>query len=242
MTATNVFLARDAVHLFTDGANYNDTGILVSVGPKVFTAPHLPLAVAACGARGASLDLGHMLAQRFQTFDELVGEVESIFPAFHAVYVDRYVAAGDGTREVAEMMALVLCGFSARRRRAEAYFLSTLDIPEDSDAVVPACSAFKLRQLGGVTAIPTPNVRLWQAGAMRAGEGEGRLRRNGIELMEAQRRTRYEIANGGTFCTIGGFVQMTTVTADAIRQQVVRRWPEDQVGRKVEPRRELAAA
>jgi hypothetical protein len=63
MTAINVFPTRDAVHLFTDGGVYAGDGSFASFSAKVFTAPHLPLAMTACGPGGAAIEFGYLVRQ-----------------------------------------------------------------------------------------------------------------------------------------------------------------------------------
>jgi hypothetical protein len=61
---------------------------------------------------------------------------------------------------------------------------------------------------------------------------------DGIPLLQAQRLSRRELDERsgihGHVHVVGGFIQVTTVSAGGVNSRVVHRWP-DQVGRRIEP-------
>jgi len=89
----------------------------------------------------------------------------------------------------------------------------------------------------GVTCLPNSS-ELHQAivAALPVGGGQNAIDPaiDGLRIIQLQRA--HLIAGGGIdgeFCAIGGFAQLTTVTADAMTSRVIHRWP-DKVGDKFE--------
>jgi hypothetical protein len=76
---------------------------------KMFTAPHLPLALACLGPEEAATTVGSSLSRMFSSFDELIQGVE------------RRSCLADLAATLPE--TTFLTGWSTRRRRAEAYLL-----------------------------------------------------------------------------------------------------------------------
>jgi hypothetical protein len=71
VTAIVVVRFDQAVYLATDGLTYTLSG-RTALASKVWTAPHVPLALAARGPLGVAHVVGTTLALMFPTFDDVV--------------------------------------------------------------------------------------------------------------------------------------------------------------------------
>jgi hypothetical protein len=59
---------------------------------------------------------------------------------------------------------------------------------------------------------------------------------DGIALAEAQRRTLIvPVGSTAKVYGIGGFLQLTTITSEAVSSRVIHRWPEDKIGQRIVP-------
>jgi hypothetical protein len=76
------------VHIGTDTLTYT-LGGLTALASKVYTAPHMPLALTARGPLGASHVVGTTLSLMFPAFDDVVAGLEAEFPAIHKTYALR---------------------------------------------------------------------------------------------------------------------------------------------------------
>jgi hypothetical protein len=54
---------------------YAADGSFAFFAAKVFTAPHLPLAMTACGPGGAAIEFGYLVTRRWPTFDALIENI-----------------------------------------------------------------------------------------------------------------------------------------------------------------------
>jgi hypothetical protein len=78
VTAIVVVRFDQAVFVATDGLTYTLSG-RTALASKVYTAPHMPLALAARGPLGVAHVVGTTLALMFPTFDDVVAGLEAEF-------------------------------------------------------------------------------------------------------------------------------------------------------------------
>lgn len=238
MSAINVLRLPDAVHVFTDAASYDEDGVLQAIAPKCCVMPHLPAALATRGPRRATDLLAAILGGLFQTFDELVSNIEYQLP----LICDE---ADELRSEFAPRIELLLAGWSAERAGPETYFMQTESNPwqpEPDETLAgeflnPA--PFTLRKLP--EAFISPNI---DPEDLRASLPPGRQINgvqnldpavDGLRLLELQRAQRRELVPGGTQAHwIGGFGMLTSVRYDRVEQRVIGRW-NDEVGRLIDP-------
>lgn len=182
-----------AVYIGSDGLAYTRDGA-TALAPKVYTAPHVPLVVAARGPIGAADQIGTMIALMHKTFDDVVDRIEAGFPTIHQNY-----ATNTGCPELPDVanLEIVLAGWSRRRSEAAAFFIKA--------------GNWKLIAIDPVFAAPLPSS-FQPAGDLT----EQMAADNIIAILEAQRREFPQ--------AVGGFVQLTTVTEDAISERILRRW------------------
>jgi hypothetical protein len=160
----------------------------------------------ALAARGP-LGVAHTtLALMFPTFDDVVAGLEAEFPAIQNTY-----ALSTGAPDLPDVQGaeFILAGWSTRRAQAEGYFIKA--------------DAGKLTGIEAVFAAPwpqrfKPGIELTEATVEVAV----------LDMMEAQRAEHPD--------TVGGFAQMTTVSAEGIWQRMARRWKARSRKGRVRPR------
>ena len=77
-----------------------------------------------------------------------------------------------------------------------------------------------------VFAPSNPEIEAGCAAGLRAAFSEAAA----IDLLEQQRAMT--TAGGAPFCTVGGFVQLTSITREAITTKIIHRWP-DEIGEQI---------
>lgn len=71
MTAVNIFLERDHARIYTDGAVYNDKGVVLGFMPKVTPAPHMNCVFVHAGQPQAGCLAVGLAAELGDTFDDV---------------------------------------------------------------------------------------------------------------------------------------------------------------------------
>lgn len=228
MSALNAILTPEAVHVLTDGAGYGPDGTLTGITSKVAALPHLSAVLAARGKTFALPTIAAALNDRSPPggFDELqagmvVEKTRMVLEQLPAL------AAAQNLPEaaVAGPFELILAGWSTARQRPELYALHT---------------------------VPSEHFRPWQLtpvedGYLTPGDGAfvnglvevidfGRFdpERDGLRIVEAQRARAWPIPGGAVAHGVGGFVQLTSVTRDAVTSRILKRW-NDSLGEKIRP-------
>ena len=84
MAAINVIRQNQAVHILSDGAFCDATGIVCEIGPNAFALPHLPAALAIRGSSHFMPFLVHRLSRECRSFDDMLPK---IVPAALEVHV-----------------------------------------------------------------------------------------------------------------------------------------------------------
>jgi hypothetical protein len=226
VTAINVIQRPHAVHMLTDGAAYLPDGTLGLATQKVVAVAHLSAAFSARGPRLFMPLVGEHIAGAFKSFDEMVEGIIEVVRAASRDYLPLFDLCAHGPT-----FQMVIAGWSTARRKPETYVLTDngekLGIP-----------SWKLQPFGALLVMPwdedtAARIRLTKE------EMAGRLDpvRDGLRILEAQRFAKAiqgretEAAHG-----VGGFAQLTTITAENITTRILKRWP-DLVGEKLDPER-----
>jgi hypothetical protein len=226
VTAINIVQTDNAVHMCTDGASYLVDGTLAGFGTKTFVAPHLPLVLATRGPAGAAFDLGRALSFGKQSFDDVVGAIEDDLPRVCG----------------ADPLEIIFAGWSERSRKCEAYFIRANDAAAPAsvaagfeiiaEPVLRSTAPFKLVRLEALAT--SPLLPADQAECKPKSSRFDQLCSYAIKVMEAQRAMLFADWSGEhVYRTVGGFVQLTTLTRDDISQRIIHRWPQDRVGMKI---------
>lgn len=242
MSACNILIKRKSVHILTDGLSYNSDGVVQGISQKCYAIPTLHAAVSAIGAGAADLIFWHSFSKMFASFDELVSDLEH---RIHEIY--------DQRRELLEQSEfsdceLYIAGWSAARRRPEAYMMR-IHSPEsqaywDKSAIGTGYSseAFKLQQLDGVVANPGVEVDDLVAAGLSFDCAADQISEamsadiDMLHLIEVQRRRKVPLRPGrDAHYWVGGVALLTSIDATGISQRVLHRWGEDRVGSVVTP-------
>jgi hypothetical protein len=225
MTAIAIAAQPDCIHVAADAAYYDQSGFVDSFADKGTIVLHWPAFFIGTGNSGTQKFLARELAHTFGGFDEFVDGAEHVLPGL----------LRDRDWPTAE---LIVAGISAERG-PEAWSFVTDNKPppgmteEEAAATKYRAEPLKLVKLGAVVMTPVPADQVqaanWQGIKPDAPFDEvlWSLRK----LITMQRHTALPDEVGG----IGGFGTVTSVYADRIEQRVVVRWPEDQIGTKLQP-------
>lgn len=217
MSALNVFLFPDVIHVWTDGALYDADGTLLMSTTKVGPLPHLNAAVMTRGPALALPLLTHCLGVLFSTFDDLVVGLSEAVAQFVTYQGEVLGECSHGTT-----FEVVVAGWSESRGQPEAYLVRSADLG-------------RVSMLGSEHVSPANDILVERMKGEFPGSTQADLRTIDVarRLMELQREIRVEQVEGqGKICGVGGFCQVTTITPAAIMTGIVRRWP-DVVGEKM---------
>jgi hypothetical protein len=220
MTALNIVVESDAVHLFSDGASYDAEGLLVSAGPKVFALPHINAAIGTRGPAIALPLLAHFVGQVATSYDGLKA---NIAPALQLAYaMANEVLVKCPRRGYFE----VVIGGVSETTGPDAYSISC-----DADGVVsPITEISELGFMPGT--IPALDDLVIFAEMKRhlkslhpdLPTAEIATEDFGLQALEIQRAARFS-----DLCGVGSFAQVTSVRASGISTKILRRW-DDKVG------------
>lgn len=242
MSATITLVQHDAVHLLVDGLGYRADRTIVEIRQKAYSFPVARMAVTSTGPAAIGLLAGHALEAAFGSFDAIVEGAAEFLPGWYSDQDFSAHARHAVTGHVGEA-TLTLVGWSAERRRPEAYFMLMCP-PEAADIwKAEGSPPFQLRPEEHFCATPFPSMSEIIAAdfrplldAARDRDLAGMAERMDPEsdllwFLEIQRRHRDDYGPSA----VGGLALLTTVTEAGISQRVIRRWEEDQLGSKVSP-------
>ncbi|MDU0343706.1 hypothetical protein [Bosea rubneri] len=200
MSAIQIFLTEEAAVVLTDGALYdNDNGNVITA----ITTKTLPLPHLSCviASRGHSGFAEDLAPRLGRTFRSFEELVGNL-----ALSVE--IAWENAPEEVRAYggIELYAIGWSHERGRAEAYVVT------NAPAYGGGWHAAEIKDYASAPPVPLAAM-------------PDDLVAAGIAIAEDQRAYRDEDGNGG----VGGFLQMTQVTPQAIHTAIVHRWP-DMIG------------
>lgn len=213
MSAINVLIQTNRVHLFTDAAIYQLNGELAGIGPKVRMMPHINAAMA---MRGSFLGLAPIAEELSvaPSFDKLR---EGIVPCLQACaetygHLLNQCSAGPD-------FEVVIAGMS-ETGGPSAYLVASHNRYGEPWSIV---------ELAGLSATPASDAVHQRVFATADGRDADQLDPvvDGLAILEAQRAHRFD----DVVC-IGGFAQLTTIDADGVHSRIIHRWP-DKLGEKI---------
>lgn len=225
MTAINIIRQKNAVHMITDAAGYDERGVLLTIGPKAWPLPHLNAVFAARGPKLLSPLIADMLAQSATSYDALKGEFADI------------VISGCGRLGLVDDQApfqLAVAGWS-ESHGPDSYVLT--NHPGQADI-----KPWTVAQCGPISIAPSTEAmhavfleKVVGATAIDALDPET----TALKLIALQRHAKVSVLNGSPddlFFLVGGFAQITTVTPGGISTRILHRWP-DKLGETIVPER-----
>lgn len=212
MTAINAFVRGSEAMMLTDAAYLDATGRLIFIGSKVRLMPH---ANAVCAIRGeGELDSAFtaMLSTAFTSFDGLKAGFREA--------VENVIASHDKGRGYAPF-DLVVAGVSEFYGKPDVLAATRGPVPGPMD-IGPWAP--------WVSPLPDPGM---MPGLDATSPGFDPVM-NGADLLEAQRRQVIQPPGFPPCHIVGGFAQLTTVSAAGISTRMLKRWP-DKVGQRIVP-------
>jgi len=238
MAAINVVRQRQAVHILSDGAFCDATGIVCEIGPNAFALPHLPAALAIRGSSHFMPFLVHRLSRECRSFDDLLTRIVQAALEVHTSFPMAFGTLGYGSIE--PDFDIVAVGWSKSRGMPASYLVGSHD-----RVVAPGLTAmaWQLVELPDVLIAPPIAEKQISAVGWNVPYSPESFRPNvdGLALLKAQRFSRRELdaSTGmrGQVYVVGGFVQLTSVSPYGVNCEVLHWWP-DAVGRRIEPRPE----
>ena len=220
MSAINVIVKSNAVHVLTDGAAYESDGTLSSIGPKVNLMPHQSCAVAFRGPQSVRPILGELIGLAAPSFAELKAVIVPLLQEASRAYAPLFEGCSAGPD-----FEVVVAGWSDEGPAA--YMVASHDrhstpweiIPLTGLCITPADETIHEKMLA---TLPTDCT---------ADDIDPAT--HGLAILEIQRSHLVENDGiDGKFCAVGGFAQLTTVTPDAVTSRIIHRWP-DGIGERL---------
>ncbi|MBO0140221.1 hypothetical protein JZX87_03445 [Agrobacterium sp. Ap1] len=232
---TGICIARfdDYVTILSDGAAYDDEGVMQELHCKTRCLPHARMIYAVRGSAGSGEMVDYVLGARAVSFDQVIASAE-VNMGEVAV---RLFQAG-----LEINCGLFLGGYSDERAAWETYHVfirgeNPFALVEGSGTVT-TCPWF--------FADPWPSEdELLSAGLLQDGKISLSADDDGLSsFMEAVRRTPYQLHlsdESPVGYGVGGFILRTDITSDGTSHRLLRRWP-DMIGEKIDPFKEDATA
>lgn len=201
MSAVAIFLESDAAWLATDGITYRyGEGRVDTIQQKSFPLVHLNCVVSIRGPQAYAHKLLPVLNSRYATFEDLVAGLPLAAWVVHEDIKDE-LAELYGNPEV----EVYVVGWSHERGRSEGYALAS-----------HALWGAPWHRLEVDRFACAPGVEM---------SAETDIAAAALDVVQRQRLERDEYGH----CAIGGFLQLTQVTPDAIHSGIVHRW-DDRLG------------
>lgn len=215
MTAINVFFRRDRAIMMTDASVYTPQGLIVGFGQKAVSMPTLRAAIACRGSQKVAAILAMEMSIAYQTYDQLLENVEGHLRAYHDLHVMELARLGSQDINIA------VVGWSASNNAPAGFtFDSRADAFQEIDeyALGPLPDDDEMDRLHALRCEPEEDYK----------PGDFHPTRHGIPLMEAQRRMRFEINDvSGCIPIVGGHILLTEVSADGVSQRIIHRWDDE---------------
>lgn len=238
MTALAIIRTENGIVLASDGAGYDESdGTLQAIVTKVALMPEWSC-VFGCRGTGGVTERAQALLRVAAGDGAVIEDFDDVFMLLPELCRRLY---DERTREQGEPahFSMLVGGYSLERSRWETYRIGTRPFPR-SDAQHPA---FEPLALPPSYFAPTPDAVGWEA----VGVSESFIKTEPFDPVDVAIRAicAGRLSKDGPvddpgreLCTVGGFLQVTTVSEDSVTSTIVHRWP-DARGVPLEPRGEL---
>jgi len=235
MAAINVIRQAKVVHILSDGAFCDAGGIVCELGPITFVLPHLRAAIAIRGPGHIMPFLLHRLSRECRSFEDVLRRIVPVALDVHSSFPMTL-----GTMEhggVEPDFDLVVAGWSTVRNEPTSYLVRG----HDGRTLRPAGAreAWQLIELPDITITPPVDDEQIKAVGWNVPQSAEAFQPtlDGVKLLQAQRRSRKFLdplqPKQRQGYTVGGFVQLTSVSLNDVSSGILHRWP-DEVGRKIQ--------
>lgn len=232
MSAINVLVQSDSVHMVCDGLSYID-GVPFEVN---LNKAHLLRGMRAALSATGPAELGRFIAEHvereFTSFDDLVANGSERIKQLFKHYVSTY-RRGDA------VSVLSLIGWHEKAGRPAAYGIDMETKGSKADRVNannPHPDGFGVVSdltETRVSAMPCPTLEIAKAAGydlIATDDDAKEPATDLLHLLEVQRRM---LIDGVSY--VGGHAMMTSIDANSVTQRVVHVWPEDKPGSRIEP-------
>lgn len=238
MSIVYVGVHPECIVLVGDGVSYDtQTGCVAQHVAKLHLFPELHCAMGFTGVGSAGRLFAVGIEGKYRSFDDLLDHVVADLRQLHIALTWNPLLF---QREDDKKMSVALAGWSDRRQRLEAYRV----VSYEKDCIwageqAPAMPAWTLLPLDYVWASMMPDAEHCERLGVLP-EKCGDLMEFGVRLVCAGRASSGEMpdADGGKF-NVGGFVQVAYVTPGCVQSWIEHRWPEDEVGKPIDPTKGL---
>lgn len=223
MTALNVVIGTDSAHLISDGAAIDPaSGRLAHLIGKVTAHPHLAAAVGVRGSRMLASGINDAIASGASSYDELRSTIVPMLRQHLAPIAPIWEKQFGPNIMSAEIVAV---GWS-ESVGPHAFVVATHSA--NADFGLPA---WRVVELPGAYFSPSNEQLANEFAEVQTDFNDSAA----VKLVEQQRSIRAQTP--GTLskrCTVGGFVQITTVRESSVEARIVKRWP-DEIGSIIKP-------
>lgn len=223
MTAVAILRTADGIVVASDGIAYEaETGNVAGFTSKVILAPEWSAVIAYRGAGGFGQMLRSRLGVEVMNFDTMLAQLPSVALPLWLEYRFSY-------QEDCHF-SLLIGGWSDARQRYETYVLRSERVTFDDGVQEP----FTLTPLPSAYLAPTPTTALMRDFGVLEAVARDPIA-GAVRAVCAARRLENAPGEAARFA-VGGFVQLTVLTRDAVESRVVHRWP-DPIGEPIDPTR-----
>lgn len=219
MSAVNAFIESHRAVVWTDAAVYDADNVLLSIERKCWPVRGRKMVVAGRGLHFFTKFAAQALERLGLDIDDIEANGEEI--------IDGIIDGADQiiSRAVRQEIELMLIGWSEEDDRPKCAQFST----------VPPVGVDRFSMTTSIMAPAIPAHEIERVKMELGGRMPPDMRRIGVPLMEAQRRTpgSAEFGCGGAYL-VGGHVLETEIARTGVRQTIVHTW-NDKVGEKINP-------
>jgi hypothetical protein len=205
-------------HFFTDGGVFDSKGVLIAIAQKTHMLAHMPAALTVLGPRAWATVLYAFVAS-CATFDGLRDTIISDLRSYEALI--KRAAESDG---MSADFQIFMAGYSHRENRLAGFMVA-------SNAESGVKEPYVLQELLETMVNPAPDHVALKSVVWEYPESIN-IERDGLKLMQAQRKMPFAHGNGAIQSVVGGFIQHTVVSSDQVTTRIVHRW-DDKVGESI---------
>jgi hypothetical protein len=217
--------------MLTDGLAYDKAGVARMVNlAKAHALPTLPAAMSCTGPAILSPLIAENIANEFSSFDDLVERANEWLPQMFNQVAEKY-------RDGDAASSLYLVGWHEKRGCPAAY---AVDLWTDKSTMIGtvlgnsrnAANVQRSKLLRQSTIAGTPlDPGLIERSGFTVRPNDDYVPE--LDLLHIAEVARHERIEGAYW--VGGLALLTSIDATGVRQRVIHRWKEDNVGQKITP-------
>lgn len=216
---------HDRVEVLSDAATYEKDGTIIELGQKVKVSPTVPMAVMPIGnsLAGTLLRDFIIMVTATQGFDGTIDFIATMF----GKQKGREVPDG-------KHFGFIISGISETLGPCH-YFIFSAPVQEFEQFDMVRWHG---REFTNGAVITDSDIEALGITPDMVDGTAFTLRDYGVNIAELMRRKKLQNdldPGAPEVYGIGGFLQLTTITADGATTETIHEWPEDEIGRPVDP-------